>query len=63
MRKLSKVDGQNIWKQQLTKPEALWIQGRSCTTNLIRFYSRIIDIIQEGDGWSECVLLESKENV
>ena len=36
-------------------------QGRSCTTNLICFYSRIIDITQERDGWADCVFLDLKK--
>ena len=28
--------------------------GRSCVTNLFDFYSRVIDITQERDGWVDC---------
>ena len=36
-------------------------EGRSCTTNLISFYSRIIDTVQERDGWADCVYLDLKK--
>lgn len=36
-------------------------RGRSCATNLICFYSRVIDIIQERDGWADCVYLDLKK--
>ena len=29
--------------------------GRSCVTNLLSFYSRVIDITQEKDGWVNCI--------
>ena len=35
--------------------------GRSCVTNLLSFYSRAIDIIQERDGWADCVYLDLKK--
>ncbi|XP_076062422.1 uncharacterized protein LOC143037755 [Oratosquilla oratoria] len=33
-------------------------QGRSCSTNLICFYSRLIDIVQERNGWADCAFLD-----
>ncbi len=36
-------------------------RGRLCVTNLINFYSRVIDVIQERDGWVDCVYLDSKK--
>jgi len=35
--------------------------GRSCTTNLLSFYTRVIDVIQERDGWADCVYLDLKK--
>ena len=32
--------------------------GRSCVTNLISFYSRVVDVIQERDGWADCIYLD-----
>ena len=31
--------------------------GRLCVTNLLSFYSRIIDITQERNGWTDCLYL------
>ena len=36
-------------------------KGRSTTNNLISFYSRVIDIIQERDGWADCIYLDLKK--
>ena len=32
--------------------------GRSCVTNLLSFYSRVIDAVQERDGWADCIYLD-----
>ena len=32
-------------------------KGRSCVTNLLSFYSRIIESVQEREGWVDCVYL------
>ena len=55
------------WTKHLEEINALnpkqfgFRQGKSCITNLICFYSRIIDIIQERDGWVDCVFLDLKK--
>ncbi len=36
-------------------------EGRSCVTNLFSFYSRVTDIVQERDGWVNCVYLDLKK--
>ena len=36
-------------------------KGRSCVTNLLSFYSRVVDILQERDGWVDCVYLDLKK--
>jgi len=36
-------------------------RGRSCTMNLLSFYSRVIDVTQERDGWADCVYLDLKK--
>ena len=36
-------------------------QGRSCATNLISYYSRVIDIVQDRDGWVDGVFLDLKK--
>ena len=32
--------------------------GRSCVTNLLSFYLRVIDITQERDEWADCIYLD-----
>ena len=36
-------------------------EGRSCMTNLVSFYSRVIDIVQEREGWADCIYLDLKK--
>ena len=36
-------------------------KGRSCVTNLLSFYSRVVDTIQERDGWMDCIYLDLKK--
>ena len=36
-------------------------KGRSCITNLLSFYSRVIDIIDQKGGWADCVYLDLKK--
>ena len=36
-------------------------KARSCVTNLISFYSRVIDITQEREGWVDCIYLDLKK--
>ena len=36
-------------------------KDRSCVTNLLSFYSRVIDITQERDGWTDCIYLDLKK--
>ena len=35
------------------------LEGR--VTNLLSFYSRVIDIAQERDGWADCIYLNLKK--
>ena len=35
--------------------------GGSCVTNLISFYSRVIDIAQERDGYVDCIYLDLRK--
>ena len=35
--------------------------GRSCVTNLSNFYSRVINITKESDGWVDCLYLNLKK--
>ena len=36
-------------------------KGRSCMTSLISLYSRVIDEVQERDGWVDCIYLDLKK--
>ena len=36
-------------------------RGRSCSSNLISFYSRIVDIVQDREGWVDGVYLDLKK--
>ncbi len=36
-------------------------QGRSCVTNLLCFYSRATDVVQERNGWVDCVYLDLRK--
>ena len=33
-------------------------EGRSTVTNLLEFYDRVTDILQEREGWADCVFLD-----
>ena len=36
-------------------------EGRSCVSNLLCFYDRVSDILQERDGWVDCIYLDLKK--
>ena len=36
-------------------------QGKSCVTNLISFYTRVIEGIENRDGWVDAVYLDIKK--
>ena len=36
-------------------------RGKSCITNLLSFYSRVIDVTQEREGWIDCINLHLKK--
>ena len=36
-------------------------KGKSCITNLLSFYSRVIDIVDQKGGWVDCVYLDLKK--
>ena len=36
-------------------------RGRSCITNLLSFYFRVIDVTQEREGWVDCIYLDLKK--
>ncbi len=33
-------------------------KGKACVTNLLCFYSRATDVVQERNGWVDCVYLD-----
>ena len=35
--------------------------GRSCATNLLSFYTRVIDVVQDREGWVDCAYLDLKK--
>ena len=36
-------------------------KGKSCVTNLLSFYTRVIDVVQERNGWVDAVYLDLKK--
>ncbi len=44
-----------------TKRQFAFREGRSCVTNLLSFFSRIIDATQERERWADCRSLHLKE--
>ena len=37
-------------------------QGKSCVTNLLRFYTQVIEGIENRDGWVDAVYLDIKKS-
>ena len=48
-------------EQILSEKQFGFRKGKSCVSNLLCFYSRVIDILQERDGWVDCVYLDLKK--
>ncbi len=48
-------------KNVLTKGQFGFKEGRSFVTNLLSFYSRVTDIIQEREGWADCIYMDLKK--
>ena len=57
----------DVWMKDLEDRNVLtdrqfgFRSGRSCTSNLLAFYSRVIDEVQERDGWVDGVYLDLKK--
>ena len=55
------------WMEHLEKNGVLTVhqygfrKGSSCSSNLMAFYSRIIDIVQEREGWVDAIYLDLKK--
>ena len=45
----------------ITKKQFGLKKGRSCVTNLLSFYTRVIDGVQERDGWVDAIYLDLKK--
>ena len=52
---------EHIEKNNILTERQFGFRGRSCSTNLISFYSRVIDIMDERDGWVDCIYLDLKK--
>ena len=51
-----------IRKRRNNNRQTIWIQNRKVMChNLLSFYSRVIYIIQEKDGWADCIYLDLKK--
>ena len=48
-------------EEMLNKRQFGFREGSSCVMNLLSFYSRVTDVIQERDGWVDCVYLDLKK--
>ena len=57
----------DVWMDFLEDREILsakqfgFRKGRSCITNLLSFYSRVTEIIDQKGGWADCVYLDLKK--
>ena len=65
--KLCEIVVKNRWVQYLeqeniiTEKQFGFRKGRSCITNLLSFYTRIIDKLQERDGWVDAIYLDLRK--
>ena len=48
-------------KNVLTNCQYGFRKGRSCTANLLSYYAKVFDIVQERDGWVDSVYLDLKK--
>ena len=51
------LENENI----LSKEQYGFREKRSCVTNLLSFYSRVIEMTQERHGWVDCIYLDLKK--
>ena len=65
--KLCETLVKDTWTEHLEKTEVLtshqygFRKGSSCTSNLLAFYSKVIDTVQEREGWADGVYLDLKK--
>ena len=55
------MDGALERHKVLTNCQFAFRKGRSYSTNLLSFYSKVIDVIQERDGWVDGCIPGFKE--
>ena len=48
-------------KEVITNSQFGFRKGRSCVTNLLSFYTRVIDEVDNRDGWVDTVYLDIKK--
>ena len=48
-------------KEILTNGQFGFRKGKSCATNLLCYYSRVIDVVQEREGWVDGIYLDLKK--
>ena len=45
----------------ITEKQFGFREGTSCVTNLMSYYSRVVDVIQEREGWVDTVYLDLRK--
>ena len=48
-------------RERIAKGQFGFRKGRSCVTNLLCFYSRVIDVVQEREGWADGIYLDLRK--
>ena len=65
--KLCEIIIKEQWVKYLEEKEIIthcqygFRKGRSCVTNLLSFYTRVIDVVDNRDGWVDAVFLDIKK--
>lgn len=62
VRALKKIrkDELNSWEKMIALRQVVFRERSSCVTNIIRFNSTEVDIMQKRDGWVDCGNLNLK---
>ena len=61
MKKILKDRWLKILEETNTLSGGQFRKERSCITNLLSFYSRVIDVTQEREKWVDCIYLDLKK--
>ena len=48
-------------RKMLSEKQFGFRSGRSCVSNLLSFYDRVTEIVQEREGWADCVFLDFRK--